>query len=452
MITIRRVAVSGPGPATITPPTLPPALVKPVPQVVAAVLRRGGAAPAAPGTRPVAPTPAAEVEVTKPKRGRPSKAAAAESVAVATPTTVTPGIPLLNFTGSVRGRLVPTPAAAAAAAIVVHPAADALLAGLEMVAEMAEAAAPPVTDQVDTAVAPIKKRRGRAAAIPVLGEAAAKAASPVAAPSPVRLVAAAPAKGRISYCGDSPQYMKILLYGQPGVGKTHQCCLCPTPLLFVPEEHISDATIRPVQSQLGVQIPKWPLDPAGSIVEQLRELVEYLQFEKHPYQTLCIDGGTALQDEILRRVVAVGVAEGAGPNRRAMRDPVRPEQGDWYEMQLIVREFVSALRDLPMHVVFVCWEFCDEGSIKTKPLGAQKGFADKVPGYFNAIAHLSSAVSSPVEGGALVHHHILHISPTVDLMGKNPGFPPVVALAHGVGGPNLGTIIESYARGDLYDA
>lgn len=177
---------------------------------------------------------------------------------------------------------------------------------------------------------------------------------------------------KIKKATEAPLYLKMMVYGDPGTGKTHFAGTIPNCLILDMEGGVT--TLQGMNSQADVlRIEKWT------------DLLEVFQFLKgeHSYKTVVLDHLTEAQRLLMRYVI-----EQAAPNRKRETKDL-PSQQDWgHNLELILR-LARAFRDLPMNVLLIAWkqEQKDEidGSITVKPALKGKTTAEEIMGMMDIV-------------------------------------------------------------------
>lgn len=182
------------------------------------------------------------------------------------------------------------------------------------------------------------------------------------------------------------QYIKLLLYGSPGVGKTRTSCvdargvLTPGPVIFGNVE----GGIMSIRDLVGghvkvVDLKVTPDDPRDG-VDKLHELFSTLQKGGHGFKTLVLDSVTELQKVFVDRVTK---------DRRLDVADLKA----WQIAQEKTRNALRMFRDLPMNVILVCLGMDDKneltGQIKTKPSMAGK-VSDEITAFMDEVAYMTT--------------------------------------------------------------
>jgi len=125
-------------------------------------------------------------------------------------------------------------------------------------------------------------------------------------------------------------FIKALIFGKPGSGKTTFASTAPKPIFLSAEAGLLSIADKA---------------PDAIIVKSLQDLQDahhYLKTVKHDYQTVIIDSITEI-NEIIK-------AEIERKNNRAIR------RDDWGEVSTKIKRVIRDFRDLPMHCIFLAQE------------------------------------------------------------------------------------------------
>lgn len=192
----------------------------------------------------------------------------------------------------------------------------------------------------------------------------------------------------------STGWINLLIYGEPGVGKTRlaaSACKVPqmSPVLIADFE---GGTLSLASDMPEVDI--WP-DPGEERRPTWKD-VDTLYgalYNKNPYKTIIVDSLTETQkfamSQIMRDVVA----------KDSERDPDVASLREWGKSGEQIRRMVRAFRDLPCHTIFTCLvsEDRDErtNSWKTRP-GLPGKLKGEVAGYVDIVMYLYKKEVGPL--------------------------------------------------------
>lgn len=223
---------------------------------------------------------------------------------------------------------------------------------------------------------------------------------------------------------DKETGVKMLVYGQPGVGKTYFSSSAPK-ALFV---DVEGGTLSIKNAGRNIDIVK------VNKFADIFQIHKFLMSGQHNYQTVIVDSLTELQKKSLD-----GIIEEAYRKDPLKRDPDIAELRDWSKNTAQLRKAVRYFRDLPMHVIFTALE----KEVKDEQTGALRVGPDLTPklqsdvaGYLDIIAHMSAREK---EDGILRQ---MLFQPTGKYMAKdrsgklgkvlkNPTFPMILDLIEG---------------------
>lgn len=186
-------------------------------------------------------------------------------------------------------------------------------------------------------------------------------------------------QNRIANIEEVPVTAKVLLYSDPGVGKTTAAALSPKPLIINCEGGtLCLNKFKDFHKKLDIQTFR------PDNIKELQEIFWYLKSGQHDRQTVVLDSLSEIQrmcmDEIL-----------SDPKRDDKFDRDTPILQDYSKNTQQLRKLVRAFRDLPINVVFTCLasERKDEtdGSVKVMPDLTPKLAAD-VMGYVDVVGYM----------------------------------------------------------------
>jgi|MudIll2142460700_1097286.scaffolds.fasta_scaffold00005_50 hypothetical protein len=163
--------------------------------------------------------------------------------------------------------------------------------------------------------------------------------------------------------------LKMLVYGDSGVGKTVFASGFPKPFVIASEEGLLSVAGQDVDY---VSITSWA---------QLEEIYLHLlkTESKKTYQSVVVDSFTTLQQLALAYVLE--------QNGRQF-----PEQRDWGMLLELMRRFMRQMADLPYHIVFICLSGTEKddltGIVREKPSIVGR-MAAEAPAYVDVVMHLT---------------------------------------------------------------
>lgn len=135
---------------------------------------------------------------------------------------------------------------------------------------------------------------------------------------------------KIQAVGELAPYLKILVYGRSGTGKTTFIGSCPKPLLVLDIREQGTTSIRQSSESFVVSIESW---------EDFEDAYWFLDSEEgKKYKTVAIDTVTPLQELALKKVIG---KEGGVISRRS-----------WGEASSLMKTWIMLYRDLPTNVIF----------------------------------------------------------------------------------------------------
>jgi nicotinamidase-related amidase len=149
---------------------------------------------------------------------------------------------------------------------------------------------------------------------------------------------------------DEPHpYVKGVLHGDPGSGKTRTAGEFPKPLIIALEPGYTVLKQLPNADDIKIVHIVDKMDAEGklerSVLQQVWDVYLWLKAGEHDRETVVIDTGTELHKAILDAVMRK-------PRHRS--SPNVPETDDYIEVASKMKALIRYFRDLPMHVIWTC--------------------------------------------------------------------------------------------------
>ena len=179
---------------------------------------------------------------------------------------------------------------------------------------------------------------------------------------------------------DRMAYINLLIYGDPGVGKTVTAASADEvpemrPVLFIDVEGGTFSIRERYPDVKVVRIETW---------DQMQDVYDALLKGDHGYRTVVLDSLTEIQKFSMYNIMDFTVAK--DPDR----DPDIPSMREWGKNIEQIRKLVRAFRDIPMHTIFTALEKSDKdgktGKVKTKPSLSGK-LANEVAGFLDIVGY-----------------------------------------------------------------
>lgn len=136
---------------------------------------------------------------------------------------------------------------------------------------------------------------------------------------------------------DTVETINVILYGDPGVGKTVQAGTLPNNLIIS-----TDVAGTVSAKRQGSKAKLWP----AHNMDDFREAYQYLAKEDHEFQWVTVDTGTRLQEMILRDILDQAHAENS---TRSLDIPAIQDHQAW---QNRFKRFMDLFIALPVNVLF----------------------------------------------------------------------------------------------------
>lgn len=228
-------------------------------------------------------------------------------------------------------------------------------------------------------------------------------------------------------------YVKLMVYGRNGTGKTRFAASAPDVLLIDINEK-GTKSARHIKGPKVYRVSHW---------EDMADIFWYLKAGEHPYKSVAIDTLTQMQSLCMRFVLREEA------DRDPTKDPSMPGRREWGKMGELMKPLLMSYRNLPMHVIFTAQERTfgddDEGGIvehvpdmSPGPRGAAMGAVDVIGRLYQSEVKTKGAKgrSSKWETRMLVGPHAAYV--TKDRTGnlgrivRNPNVPDIIHASNGV--------------------
>lgn len=185
---------------------------------------------------------------------------------------------------------------------------------------------------------------------------------------------------------DDNKFLKILIYGEPGVGKTRFCGTAPDPIFLSAESGL--LSLNKIGNFQYTQIKTF---------QEMIDAYEYLAVEKHNFKTIVIDSLTEIQTQCMDAILAESGKEQA-------------QIQDWGKLGTRMVNMVRKFRDLPCNLIVTCL---------SETLSAEEGFEQKIvpcvqgklksllAGYFDEVFLAYSTERKDADGVVSIEHALL---------------------------------------------
>jgi hypothetical protein len=176
------------------------------------------------------------------------------------------------------------------------------------------------------------------------------------------------------------QYVNLLVYGEPGVGKTRlagSACVVPemAPVLLLDFEGGTLSLARDYGAVNVVRVQSW---------QKVADLYNQL-YDKNPFKTIVLDSLSETQKFAMGQIMQDVLAKDSS------RDPDVPSVREWGKSSEQIRRLVRALRDLPCNTIFTALTSEDKdertGTMKTRP-GLPGKLKGEIAGFVDIVLYL----------------------------------------------------------------
>jgi phage nucleotide-binding protein len=179
--------------------------------------------------------------------------------------------------------------------------------------------------------------------------------------------------------------LNVMIYGEPGVGKTTFAATAPRPMLWLEAE----GGTHSIADTEGIDIVK------VNKLADYREVLRYAHANPDAYETYVIDSMTETQASILKEIMrAVARAD-------SDRNEFMPQFAEWGQVTGMMREIARAFRDIPSHTVITALTREDRddltGKTRVRPR-MTPALAEELPAFMDACLFMYA--STPQKGEA----------------------------------------------------
>ena len=181
---------------------------------------------------------------------------------------------------------------------------------------------------------------------------------------------------------ESIKYLNALIYGEPGVGKTH--------LLGTAQDHKDTAPLLILDIDGGIttlrkrsDIDVIQIRSTGDFIAAYKKLFNAVDGKKFPYGTIGIDTVSELQALDLVEIMS------AFAKINDKIDPDVPDQRGYGKSGTRMRDFVRAFRDLPTNVIFTAHSHTDrDNNMRLMQLVKLTGkLRTDIPGFLDIVGY-----------------------------------------------------------------
>jgi phage nucleotide-binding protein len=144
-------------------------------------------------------------------------------------------------------------------------------------------------------------------------------------------------EGKMKKASELPHNQNILIYGEPGSGKTRVAASAPKPLIIDINDQGQDS-VRRDYDPMYYPVERW---------SEINDVYWYLQEGEHDFLSVAIDHVTNLQNLALAFVIGDEAA------RDASKDPDMPSRQAWGKANQLMKTQIINFRNLPLNTIFL---------------------------------------------------------------------------------------------------
>ena len=191
----------------------------------------------------------------------------------------------------------------------------------------------------------------------------------------------------IEKLADRGKTAKVLIYGEPGTGKTTFAATAPRPILWLEAEGGTNS----IGETKDIDIVRM------EGLESYREVLKYVRKKPDAYKTLVIDSISEAQAAILAEIMRE--VSRMNPDR----DEFAPQFGEWGKLTGVMRSILRAYRDVETNVIFTALTREDKDELTGRSVVRPKmtpALAEDVLSFMDAGLYLYTATPKKGEAGA----------------------------------------------------
>ena len=228
---------------------------------------------------------------------------------------------------------------------------------------------------------------------------------------------------RVSDLGDV--FMKILLYGESGSGKTHTACTAPKPCIILTEPN-GLPTIRAANNPDAFVIMANSVNGGLGKIRQVIDAAKDGSLAKETgCETIVIDSLYAIQCMIKSKMLR----DKASKQGAASVDDVEFGFKEWSILTDRMRRFADELRDLPFNVVAITHATITDNETTGKrykgPSFQGKAFQAEIASFFSLVGLQFRDIASGENGETLIRHRVMFAGPESVTCKRLPGIDTV---------------------------